>query len=189
MQNPPIPIPEVLQSKTVYKNYFEVQEDLLRLPHGAKQTYSFLIMAPEASVVIAETKEGGVVINKEYRHPTKRWLYGLPGGCVDAGESPIDAAKRELLEETGYTAKEFHLLGSSYPFPGSSTQRLHYILAKEAECTHPTAHEPFELIHVEVKSIDFIHEQIHKGAMIDGTLCAALYFRDLFYKTCKNKLC
>jgi ADP-ribose pyrophosphatase len=183
MQNPPIPIPEILESKIVYKNHFlEIQEDLLKLPHGPKQVYGFMVAAPEAAAVIAETKNGQLVVNKEYRHPTKKWLYGFPGGCVDPGESPIEAAKRELQEETGYTAKEFHHIGSTYPFPGSSTLRIHYVLALEAELTHPTKHEPFELIQVEVKPLDFIQEEILKGALIDGTLCAALYFRDLFYK-------
>lgn len=183
MENPPIPIPEILESKVVYKNhYMEVQEDLLKLPHGPEHIYSFLAAAPEAAVIIAETKDGEIVVNKEYRHPTTKWLYSFPGGCVDPGESPIDAGKRELLEETGYTAKKFHHIGSAYPFPGCCTLRMHYILAQEAELTHATAHEPFELIQVEVKSLDFIQEEIHKGAQIDGTLCAALYFRDLFYK-------
>ncbi len=183
MQNPSIPIPEIIQSKTVYtSHYLEVREDLLKLPHGPKHIYSYLAMPWEASVIIAETKTGELVVNKEYRHPTKKWLYSFPGGCIDSGESPIEAAKRELLEETGYTAKTYYSIGSSYPFPGSSNQRLHYILALEAELTHSTSHEPFELIQVEVKPIDFLREEIHKGALIDGTLCAALYFRDLFYK-------
>ena len=184
MQTPPIPIPEVLQSAIVYKSHFmEVQEDLLKLSHhDPKHIYSFVRMAPEASVVVAETTTGQIVINKEYRHPIKKWLYSLPGGCVDPGESPTQAAQRELLEETGYTAKTFHHIGSAYPFPGSCTLRMHYVLALEAECTNPTTHEPFELIQVQEKPLDFLQEEIYKGALIDGTLCAALYFRDLFYK-------
>ncbi len=182
MQDPPIPIPEVLQSETVYKGYFEVREDLLKLPSGPKRVYSVLLTAPEAAVILAETEDGKLVINKEYRHPTGKWLYGCPGGTIDPGESPIEAAKRELLEETGYTAEEFHLIGSAYPFPASCTQRIHYILAKNAKKTHPTALEDFELIHVEVKSVALLNESMQEGALIDGILCTALYFRDLFYE-------
>jgi ADP-ribose pyrophosphatase len=184
MQNPEIPIPDVLQTRIVYKShYMEVQEDLLKIPHHEPQhIYTFIKTAPEATVVIAETTSGELVINKEYRHPVKQWLYSLPGGCVDPGESPIEAARRELLEETGYTAREFHHIGSAYPFPGCATLRIHYVLAIEAKCTHPTAHEPFELIQVQVQPLDFLQEEIRQGALIDGTLCAALYFRDLFFR-------
>ncbi len=183
MQDPPIPIPEVLQSQTMYKGFFEVREDLLKLPHGPKRVYSVLLTAPEAAVILAETANGKLVLNKEYRHPTKKWLYGCPGGSIDPGESPIEAGKRELLEETGYTAESFHLIGSAYPFPASCSQRIHYILAKNAKLTHPTAHEPFELIHVDVKSLPLLNKEMKEGALIDGILCTALYFRDLFYKS------
>jgi|SRR3989339_936124 len=182
MQEPPIPIPEILQTITVYKGYFEVQEDLLKLPHGPKRIYSVLLTAPEAVAVVAETESGDLVLNKEYRHPTKKWLYGCPGGTIDPGESPIEAAKRELLEETGYTAASFKHLGSAYPFPANSPQRIHYVLAKGVKLTHPTAHEPFELIQVEVKSTLTLHKEMKEGALIDGILCTALYFKDHFQK-------
>jgi ADP-ribose pyrophosphatase len=176
---PNIPIPEVKRSETVYKGYFEVREDLLQLPHGPKRIYTVLLNAPEAAVALAETPDGKLVLNKEYRHPTGKWLYGCPGGRVDPGESPLEAARRELLEETGYSTTEFQFLGTAYPFPAVSQQRIHYILAKNVALTHPTQHETFELIHVELKTLQELQEEIAKGGLIDGVLCTALFFRQM----------
>ena len=177
---PNIPIPEIKRSETVYKGYFEVREDLLQLPHGPRRIYTVLVTVPEAAVVVAETPDGKIVLNKEYRHPTGKWLYGCPGGKIDPGESPIEAARRELLEETGYTSDEFHLLGEAYPFPAVCHQRIHYILARNVVLTHPTNHEAFELIHVETKQLKELQEEISDGALVDGILCTALYYRQLF---------
>lgn len=174
---PNIPIPEIKRSETVYKGYFEVREDLLQLPHGPKRVYTVLLNAPEAAVVIAETKEGKLVINKEYRHPTGKWLYGCPGGKVDPGESPVEAARRELLEETGYSSTDLHFMGTAYPFPAVSHQRIHFIHARNATLTHETEHETFELIHVELKTPEELQQEIAKGALVDGILCTALFFR------------
>ncbi len=182
MPKPNIPTPKILESKSLYKGYFEVKEERLELPQGLEKIYSVLVAPSDAAVVLAETETGEFVLNKEYRHPAGNWLYGCPGGSIDEGETPLESAKRELLEETGYSAKSFHFLGSAYPFPGSCSQQVHYILAKDAKYLKETEHEPFELIQVELKSEDDLNKEVKKGALIDGILCTALYFRALFYK-------
>lgn len=174
-----IPIPEVRRSEIVYKGFFEVREDLLKLPHGPQRIYTVLLSSPEAAVVIAETSDGKLILNKEYRHPTGKWLYGCPGGRVDPGESPIEAGQRELLEETGYSSTEIKYIGSAYPFPAVSPQRIHFLLAKQAQKTHQTNHETFELIQVELLTLDELHREMANGALVDGILCTALYYRQL----------
>lgn len=182
MPDPLIPIPETLESKTIYKGHFEVKEDLLQLPKGLKKIYSVLETDSEAVAILAETSEGEFVLNKEYRHPTRKWLYGCPGGSVDPGESPLKAAQRELLEETGYSGSDFELLGSAYPYPAHSSQLIHYVWAKDVKLTHSTAHEPFEFIKVELKRLSDFQREIKEGAYIDGILCSALYFREIFHR-------
>ena len=173
-----IPLPEVRRRETVYQGYFDVYIDHLHLHHGPSLPYTCIDLKVHAAAVLAQTKEGKFIINKEYRHPTKQWLLSCPGGRIDTGESPLEAGMRELLEETGYSSSECHLLGNTYPLPALTDQRLFYVFAKDAEFVKAPTHEPFELIHTELKSEQELMQEIASGVPVDGILCTAL----LLYK-------
>lgn len=170
---PRIPIPEVKTSEIVHQGYFNVRIDELQLPHGPKLAYTILELGAHAAVILARTKDKKFVINKEYRHPPAKWLLSCPGGRIDTGESPLEAAKRELLEETGYGKGKFHLVGSAYPLPAVTEQVIHYIYVEGAEYLHPPAHETFELIHTELKTEEELMKEINDGHPVDGILLTA----------------
>ena len=170
-----IPIPEVTSSETVYKGFFDMRVDHLKLPHGPTRPYTVLNTRVHAVAILAKTPDGKFVINKEYRHPTGKWLLSCPGGRIDLGESPLEAAKRELVEETGYGGGTFTLLGSVFPFPAVTDQPIYYILVENATYQQPPALETFELIHTELKSERELREEIASGVPIDGVLCTALF--------------
>ncbi len=174
MFNPNIPIPEIINSEVVYRGFFDMRVDMLQLPHGPKRLYTVLDIGRHAAAIIAQTKEGQFVINKEYRHPTRKWLLSCPGGRIDDGESPLEAAKRELLEETGYGGGSFRLLGSTFPFPAVTDQQIYYIAATDVSYLQPPALEPFELIHTELKTKEELMKEISSGGSIDGVLCTGL---------------
>jgi len=176
---PNIPIPEIKGSEIVYKGYFDLRVDLLQLPHGPKRPYTVLLTGVHASAIIAETPDGKFVVNREYRHPTGKWLLSCPGGRIDIGESPLQAASRELLEETGCTGKEYIEIGTIFPFPAVTNQQIHYIWAKGVKKIQPPELETFELIHTEVLSKEEILQEISSGAPVDGVLCTALFLRGL----------
>ena len=96
---PHIVLPEVKKSEIAYKGYFTMRVDSLELPHGIRRPYTVLETGCHAAAVIAEISDGKILVVKEYRHPTGKWIYGCAGGRIDTGGSPIEAAKRELLEE------------------------------------------------------------------------------------------
>ena len=79
--------------------------------------------------IIPVTPEGEVVLIKQWRHGSEDWAVEIPGGLVDPGETPIDAAVRELEEETGYKAREITLLGKVNPNPALFDNTCHTYLA------------------------------------------------------------
>ena len=169
-----VPIPEIVHTEVVYRGFFDMHVDHLQLPHGPKMPYHVLDIKTHAATVLAKTPEGKYIVNREYRHPTGKWLLSCPGGRMDPGESPLEAACRELREETGYTSDSFILLGSAYPFPGVTEQLIYYILAENARHTHTPTLEDFELIHTELKTREELIQEIASGAAVDGILFTAL---------------
>ena len=170
-----IPIPEIKSSEIVHEGYFNVRIDLLQLPHGPKLSYTVLELGSHAAVILARTRDGKFVINKEFRHPPRKWLLSCPGGRIDTGESPIEAAKRELLEETGYGSGTFILVGDAHPMPAVTGQVIHYVFADNVELVQKPATEPFELIHTELKTEEELMREIFSGQQVDGILCTALF--------------
>ena len=113
-----------IQSKTVYRGHLlDVREDEIRLPDGraARREY---IVHPGAAVMLAMPDTNSVVMERQYRYPLREHIYELPAGKIDPGEDPLDTARRELLEETGYIAREWRHLLSTYPVVGYSDERI-----------------------------------------------------------------
>jgi len=98
-------------------------------------------------VVIARPTPHEIVLVKQYRHAVGTQLWEVPAGMIERGEPPIETARRELIEETGYRAASLHFLFSLYPTPGFCEERIHLFAAEgitpgEAE---PEPDEEFEL--------------------------------------------
>ncbi len=169
-------IPEVESSRIVFDKFVKIRSDILR--YGAQHRHEYFTLIPKADAIniLAVTPEGQLVLTEEYRHPTGKVLLGCPGGYMDPNESPLEAAKRELLEETGYTASDFQIMGRAYAYPGLSSQNIIYIVARRA---HPVAApqlETSEVIRTVPMSESELTLAIAAGAALDGILCTALFF-------------
>lgn len=103
---------------------FGVIIDQVILPDGKEKTFSYLDFA-KGVCILPITADAKVICLKQYRHALKSWQWELPAGMIDnPDQSPLDTAKKELEEETGYTAEHWLDLGSFYPSPGSTTEEI-----------------------------------------------------------------
>ena len=110
---------KVASSEVVYDGRFKVIKDRLKRPDGGWMEFTW-IPGGDAVAVLAFDEGGRVVLTRQYRHPLQRTIFDLPAGGVEPGEAFIDAARRELREETGYSAGTIERLGAFLPSPGRS---------------------------------------------------------------------
>ncbi len=107
---------ELLQGK-----FLRVLRDTVRLPSGHRATREYVVH-PGAVMVIPLLDDGRIVMERQYRYPVQRVMLEFPAGKLDAGEPVFDCARRELFEETGYTAREWARAGQLHPVISYSTE-------------------------------------------------------------------
>ncbi len=148
---------ERLKSKRLLETpYFALRSDKLRLPSGAIKDPYYVLERPDAAIIFPLTGEGDVVLVRQYRPPLDLMELGLPAGLVEAGEKPETAARRELLEETGYSGGEWEPLGSVASSPSLKDNWAYLFLARGVQETappDPDEHELVETVRVPVERL------------------------------------
>ena len=108
----------ILESTIVLDNHFvKITEEKVRLPNGVINDYYIVTSKSDRAMVLPMLNDGRIILVNEYRHGCRDYVWQLPAGCVDGEEAPEEAARRELLEETGYVAEKLEFLGSWYVSP------------------------------------------------------------------------
>ena len=125
-----------------------VKRDQVLLPSGNQSQREF-ILHPGAVLIIPILENGNLLLERQFRYPLNRVFVELPAGKIDPGEDILFTGQRELLEETGYTAKEWVYLGHQHPCIGYSDEVIYMFLAKgleagDAYCDEDEALELFE---------------------------------------------
>jgi ADP-ribose pyrophosphatase len=136
-------------------------EDTVRLPSG-REARREVVEHPGAVAVVATAGDGRVVLVRQWRHALRRALWEVPAGTREPGEDPAQTARRELAEETGYTAAQWRELGHAAVSPGYSSEEIWFYLA--GGLTGGTsAPDADELLDVELFSTDDVARMADAG--------------------------
>jgi ADP-ribose pyrophosphatase len=169
----PIASEQILQG-----GFFRAVRDTVRLPDGGTATREY-ILHPGAVVVVPMLDDGRIVLERQYRHPVREVLFELPAGKLDAGEDRLACARRELLEETGYSASEWAYAGKMALAVGYSDEYIHVYFARGL--TLATAHlDEGEFVEVITAPADEFLAWCRDGRVVDSkTLVCALWLQNV----------
>lgn len=168
---------KILSSTYVHKGpWATLRADKCQMPDGREVPEYFVLEYPDWVNAVAITEDNKVLIVKQYRHAAAVISTEIPGGVIDAGELPINAARRELLEETGYRFDDLELMATVHPNPATANNVTHLYLArggKKVAGQNLDAHE--ELI-VEELTIDEVKVLLLNNTITQSLHCTALFF-------------
>ena len=156
--------------------------DRVRFPNGSIGELE-MIRHPGASAVVPFISEPGpdaeILLIKQYRYAAERFLYEVPAGRLDSGETPVDCARRELKEETGYSARGLEHMLTMFTTPGFTDEQIHVFLAFDLE-PGDTAHEPDEFMSIERVRMREAVELVRIGDIVDAKTALAILFARQF---------
>lgn len=165
---------KICKEIVVYENpWVRFRADEVEFADGVTGTYAFTERVDAGPMIIPVLDDGRFVLLLEWRYPIRDWTYCFPFGGVEAGEDALAAAKRELKEETGYTASEWMSLGNIKIDPGGSSQVTPVWLARGLELVDKPS-DPREDHEVAAMSLSEIQEKIAAGEIDNGWLLAGL---------------
>lgn len=167
---------KTLQSERIYEGaILNLRKDQVTVKNGT--SYREIVEHNGGAVLAAITREKKMVMVRQFRKPAERIMLEAPAGKIDPGEEALQAARRELKEETGYTAGKVELLTKFYPSVGYSQEVLHLYLCTELVAGE-TCFDENEAIDIEEMEIEELYRMVMAGEIEDAkTIIAILMVR------------
>ncbi|MGE0084885.1 MAG: NUDIX hydrolase [Desulfococcaceae bacterium] len=132
------------------------------------------IRHPGASAIVPVQSSGNLILIRQYRHSVGGYIWEIPAGTLSPGEEPLECARRELIEETGFSAQTWQKLGEIVPVPGYSDERIHIF---KAEDLHPAIQNPDEdeILDVHEIPLQEVLRMAGEGEIQDSKSLSALF--------------
>lgn len=168
-----------LSSEIVFDgNLLHVRRDQVRLPDGSETAREYIVH-PGAVLVVPLLDDGRLVFERQFRYPLGKAFIELPAGKIDSNEDSLITGQRELLEETGYTAREWRYLAALHPCIGYSNEIIHIYLA-----TGLTAgdhrRDCDETLEIFTLTLDEALDMVRSGDITDGKTVIALFWAEKY---------
>lgn len=157
------------------ESFLTVRKDRVLTDLGIDIPDFYVVEYPTWVNVIAITEEGHIIIEQQYRHGIDQICSEIPAGCCEEGEQPLDAAKRELKEETGYVGGEWTEYDVYAPNPNTMNNLCHTFLAEGVKKLSEPDQEPTESIAVHLKTKDEVRQMLQDHKIIEGIMAAPLW--------------
>lgn len=168
---------KMLSSKYVFQDrWFQARADRCEFPDGRIIEPYYVVEVPDWCNTIILTKDERVILVRQYRYAADQITFELPGGLIEKGEDPMNAAKREMEEETGFTSDEFELISKVSPNPSINNNTAYFYLARNA---YPIANiknmDEFEDIDVVSFSKEELWQLLKENKIQHGVQVGPLY--------------
>ncbi len=155
----------------------DVRRDRVRLPDGSEGVREY-VMHPGAVVIIPVLPTGKLIFERQYRYPVSRVMLELPAGKIDPNEAPLLTAKRELMEEAGYTAEEWSHLGTMHPTIGYANERIEIFMARGLVSLGQNQLDEGEFLELLELTLDEAMDAVRQGDLTDGKTLSALLWAE-----------
>lgn len=167
---------DIIRSEYLYRSpWLTVRKDMVRTEKGITIDDFYVLEYPSWVNVIAITADGQFIIERQYRHGIGQEVYEICAGVCEKDEEPIDAAKRELLEETGFGGGRWSLIGKYAPNPNSMNNWCYSFLAENVVQMKEPHQEITESISVYQVSKDELKNLMTTGQIVEGIMLTPLW--------------
>lgn len=168
---------KVLESNYISKHrYFTARVDKCETPDGHLVPQYFVVELPPSACAVAITREGEVLMVRQYRHPVGDELLELPGGFVDAGEDPAEAMRRELMEETGYQFENVECVGKIAANPGVLNNYTYLFLATGGVPAGEQSLDPHEFLRIEKIALADLRKMFVQNEIMQSLHANCIYY-------------
>lgn len=169
-------LPTVVESRRSFEGrVFSVRTDRLRYEDGSEHRVD-VVEHGASLAIVATPSPSQLVLVRQYRHPAGSMLWEVPAGTAENGEAPIDGARRELREETGYRAGRIRPIGSTWMTPGFCSEVMHFFHADDLT-SGETAFDEDERIEVGVFSLPAAWRLVAEGTADAKTVLALFWLQ------------
>ena len=169
---------KIIKSEQLFNDlWFKVRKDTCQQPSGKIVDPYYVYEFPHWVTAVAVTKEGKIILERQYRHALQETAWEIPGGCVDDTDADFQSAiQRELLEETGYEFQEYHYLGKTSANPSTNSNWMHMFLATGGELKYQQSLDENEDIEVHLFTVDEVKSKLKAGEIIQSMHVTCLFY-------------